>query len=43
MDILSQWPTNWQTKVLLFVVLLVLALFGFFGTGYWPHGRPSLR
>lgn len=43
-QIILIWPMpNWQTKVLLLVILLILVLFGFFGApAFWPQsGGPS--
>lgn len=37
--IIENWPSVWQTRVLLLVLLLVLAVFGFFGAPYLgTHG-----
>jgi hypothetical protein len=39
--IIENWPTTWQTRVLLLGLLILLVLLGFFGLGYWTPAGPA--
>jgi hypothetical protein len=41
--IIQNWPTTWQTKVLLLVILLVLVICGFFGMSMYGHPITPLK